>query len=207
LLKRAEEDSVARMLGGRIGLLLFCAAAGCGSSPTTNPSDDGGASNTGGTNFLTITGVDHGKAPITATIRGNQYYQGNGVACSEGTVSSPDLRIDARGPGGGLAPNALVQYFLFDDTQLERDENFSPTPPQVTTFRLDVMAWDGSNLFSFGDPISWKANLPYNPTCHTSFSELDTTAAGTMTCHNLLGGDGQTLKDVTVQFSCVVTTP
>ncbi len=66
-------------------------------------------------------------------------------------------------------------------------------------------AWDGANVFGFAESISWNANLPYNPMCHTSFSELHTTVAGTMTCRNLLGGDGQTLKDVTVQFFCVLT--
>jgi hypothetical protein len=124
----------------------------------------------------------------------------------QATGSFDYLRIDAQGPGGGLAPNALVQYFQFDDTQLERDENFSPPPPRVTTFRLDVTAWDGTNLFRFGDMGTWNANLPYNPSCHTSFSEIDTTVAGTMICRNLLGSDGQ-LKDIVVQFSCLVSPP
>jgi hypothetical protein len=193
-------------LGSAFALFLV---AGCGSSTQSqsgNPPQDGGGQNSADGTFLTVTGTPKGMQPVTATIQGTDYTAGNGVQCKEYVPLNtlPFLRIDAQGPGGGLASDALVQYFNFDSTQLERDEDFSPPAPQTTTFRLDATAWQGNNLFKYLSPSDWQANLADNPSCHTSFSRIDTTLAGTLVCTNVLSLDGTVLNDITVQFSCAL---
>jgi hypothetical protein len=188
-------------------LALFW-VAGCGSSqsPSGSPPEDGGGQNSAEGTFLTVTGTLQGMQPVTATIQGTDYTAGNGVQCKEyfPLNALPYLRIDAQGPGGGEAPDALVQYFNFDSTQLERDEDFSPPAPQTTTFRLGATAWQGNSIFKYLSPSDWQSNLADNPSCHTSFSRIDTTLTGTLVCTHLLSLYGGGLNDITVQFSCAL---
>jgi hypothetical protein len=183
--------------------------AGCASSAqpqSGSPPQDGGGQDAADGTFLTVTGTLHGMQPVTATIQGTEYTAGNGVQCKEYVPSNgqPFLRIDAQGPGGGEAPDALVLYWNFDSTQFERDENFSPPPPALSTFRLGATAWQGNNLFKYDSPTDWQANLIDNPSCHTSFSRIDTTVAGTLVCTNLLSLYGGAQNDITVRFSCAL---
>jgi hypothetical protein len=194
--------------------LSFAPLAGCGSSSSpTQPqaANDAGRTSDGGatigdepaesTSSVVITGQEHGKPAVTATIQGNDYLQGDGVQCEYG---KSDFRIDAtgKGPISGY-PNLLLQYFNFDPSQLERDEPFPPPAPLVATFRLAAAAYDGTTLFNFMDPDSWK-NTADSPACHTSFTRFDTIASGTLTCRNVLGLNATTPSDITVKFSCAV---
>jgi hypothetical protein len=193
----------------RITLLGAAAvAAACSSTPassTSSSSDDGGAGSDA--NTATVTGQVQGQAPVTQSFQGNDYgRQGGGVQCTLGTdiVGMQTFTLDADQGSGNS--ELRVQYYEFDPSQLERDEDFTPTPPRVTTFELYTTIRSGSSYFGFAEPGSWTGLLSDNPTCHTSFDHVDTTAAGTLTCHNLLSSPSATPEDVTVSFSCAVMT-